>query len=202
MLKDEIVQKILEQKLHIDKRGNFYGKKYEEFVSLNSGMWQTPEELAGLLDYLQHKDDIKTFLNIGTFNGVTFNFIANFLNDIRPVECITLDVNNFNPYKDERFTYLICNSDNFMGQSFDLVFIDGDHSYRAVKRDYNNVGIHAKYVVFHDIDDKFVEGAPENEGGVPKFWNEIKNTREHIEFIDPEKEVRHMGIGLLHGESR
>lgn len=201
MLKDEIVQQILEQKLHIDNRGNFYGKKYEDFVSLKSGMWQTPEELAGLLYFLQDKEDITSFFNVGTFNGVTFNFIAKFLNNIRPVECITVDINNHKLQMDERFTYLLCGSDDFKNKSFDLVFIDGDHSYKGVKKDYENVGINAKYVVFHDIDDKFVEGYAPNEGGVPKFWNEIKNTRNYIEFIDPEKEVRHMGIGLLYGEN-
>lgn len=68
-------------------------------------------------------------------------------------------------------------------QKLDLVFIDGDHSYDGVKRDFelyskllNKNGI----IAFHDI----VNGTIENVGGVPKFWSEIKEKNKHIEFVE------------------
>ena len=39
---------------------------------------------------------------------------------------------------------------------FDLCFIDGNHSYEAVKRDYEAFGENAKIAVFHDINDTLV----------------------------------------------
>lgn len=195
----ELVKKILENKLFVDNRGNLYGPTYKDHLSTNSGLWQMPEELAGLLNFLKDRD-IKTFLNIGTFNGYTFNFMSDLLYSWNKTECITIDPINFNPATDDRFTYLQAVSDDFRGRQFDLVFIDGDHSYSAVKKDYENVGIFAKYCAFHDIHDMFVAGDPQNDGGVPKFWNEIKNTRQSIEFIDSNKAINVMGIGLLYEE--
>ncbi len=57
-------------------------------------------------------------------------------------------------------------------ERFDLVFIDGDHSDYAVKRDYDLYAPLAKKIVaLHDV-------APEREGteGVAQFWREILDT--------------------------
>jgi len=175
MNKEQIINLILEKKLFIDNRGNMYGEKYNNFLSHNSGLWQHPDEFSDLLLFLQDKK-IKTFLNIGTFNGYTFNFISDFLNKFNSVECITIDPINHNP------------------------IIDGLHTYNGVKNDYINVGQYAKYCVFHDINDMFVETHPDNNGGVPLFWRELKEqtNKIKIEFDSPEKTVKIMGIGLLY----
>ena len=65
-------------------------------------------------------------------------------------------------------------SDDLAGTVFDVVFIDGNHSYSWAKRDYENLGKHAaKICAFHDINAK--EYIPEG-GGAFKFWRELRAT--------------------------
>ena len=77
----------------------------------------------------------------------------------------------------------------------DVLFIDGDHSYEGVKRDFEmytplvrNCGL----VVFHDI----VSGPSESVGGVPKFWSEIKCSYSYIEIVENWQQGG-FGIGVL-----
>lgn len=75
---------------------------------------------------------------------------------------------------------------------FDMLFIDGDHTYEGVKSDYmlyrhmvNPGGI----IVFHDI-----SFGPESAWyGVQKLWNEIDGHK--IEFVET---IGDRGIGVLH----
>ncbi len=58
---------------------------------------------------------------------------------------------------------------------YDLIFIDGDHSYEGVRRDfelYQDLLSPRGYIVFHDIDPEHVfrDGAG---GQVYKFWQDI-----------------------------
>jgi hypothetical protein len=195
-LKEKVLQTILQNKLFIDDRGNMYGEQYKDHVSRDGGLWQMPEEFADLIVFLLDKN-IKSFLNIGTFNGSSFNVLSNFLHSINKTTCITVDPIDHNPVRDEKFVYLPETSDAFKGQQFDLVFIDGMHSYEGVKLDYENVGQYAKYCIFHDIEDAFILNTEGYNGGVPRFWDEIKNTRKSIEFIDKNKKLKIMGIGVL-----
>lgn len=190
--KEQLLNKIFEAKL-FDCGGKVYATEYDHALSKNSGVWQQPEELANLLLFLQEKE-IKNFLDIGTFNGITFNLISDVLNTFRNVNCITVDPFDHNKVKNEKYTYQQTTSDYYKNQVFDLVFIDGDHSYECSKNDYLNVGQYAKYCVFHDINDIFVRS---NNGGVCRLWEEIKTTKKHIEFNCSKKPVQVMGIGVL-----
>jgi len=73
----------------------------------------------------------------------------------------------------------------------DFVFIDGDHSYNAVKKDfeiYFDLVRPGGIIALHDI------GYAE-EGGVHKFWDEIKNNFQHIELRKHYKNQK--GIGII-----
>ena len=63
------------------------------------------------------------------------------------------------------------------GREVSLLFIDADHSYEGVSRDY---GLYLPFVetggliAFHDIVD-----TPYTGGGVTRFWNEVKQRHNH-----------------------
>jgi predicted O-methyltransferase YrrM len=82
-------------------------------------------------------------------------------------------------------------------RGLDLLFIDGDHSYEGVKKDfemYSALVTSGGIIAFHDI----VPGPEVNVGGVPRFWNEIKQTRRSLEFVKDWNQ-RGWGIGVLPG---
>jgi len=63
----------------------------------------------------------------------------------------------------------------------DFLFIDGDHTYQGVRKDfemYSALVREGGMIAFHDI----VPGLPQSVGGVPKFWKEIKNNYAHKEI--------------------
>ena len=75
---------------------------------------------------------------------------------------------------------------------YDLVYIDGDHSYEGVKADWKNFGkLATKVIGFHDIDNPNM--------GVKQFWNELKNAYRHEEIILISNENKsHRGIGIIY----
>jgi len=84
------------------------------------------------------------------------------------------------------------------GRPLDLLFIDGDHSYDGVKKDfemYSTLVAPGGTIAFHDI----VDGPEGNVGGVPKFWREIRQTRCFTEFVKDWKQGG-WGIGVLPGK--
>jgi cephalosporin hydroxylase len=77
----------------------------------------------------------------------------------------------------------------------DLLFIDGDHSYEGITRDFKDYcplvrpgGI----VAFHDIVPDYTSPF-----GVHQFWREIKTHYPHCEFIEDSAQDG-CGIGVLH----
>jgi predicted O-methyltransferase YrrM len=74
----------------------------------------------------------------------------------------------------------------------DFLFIDGNHMYEYVKKDYEMYSPLVRkggIVAFHDI------GLNE-EGGVYKLWNDLKEKYKHTEILHSDKKEK--GIGVLY----
>jgi cephalosporin hydroxylase len=80
-------------------------------------------------------------------------------------------------------------------EPLDFLFIDGDHSYDGVKRDfemYSPLVRPGGIIAFHDI----VEHSREQECEVAKFWEEIKLRYPYREIVEDHRQGW-AGIGVL-----
>jgi predicted O-methyltransferase YrrM len=84
---------------------------------------------------------------------------------------------------------------HFGGASIDLLFIDGDHAYASVRRDfelYVPLVRAGGLVALHDI----VDGPDNTVGGVPRFWREIRSTLSDPVEIVQSRDQGGYGIGV------
>jgi predicted O-methyltransferase YrrM len=88
-------------------------------------------------------------------------------------------------------------------QGLDLLFLDGDHSYEGVSRDfalYRPLVRAGGMIVFHDIveDNRTRYGVDTGgwTGGVPRFWAEVKQGKAHRELVQDWAQDG-CGIGVL-----
>ncbi len=83
----------------------------------------------------------------------------------------------------------------FRGAPIDLLFIDGDHAYESVRRDfelYVPLVRPGGLVALHDI----VDGPESTVGGVPRFWREIRSTLRDPAEIVQSRDQGGYGIGV------
>jgi cephalosporin hydroxylase len=82
-----------------------------------------------------------------------------------------------------------------VGRKLDFLFIDGDHTYEGVKKDfemYSPLVRNGGIIAFHDI----VEHPPETGCEVSRFWNEIKQCYKHLDIIK-NRNQNWAGIGVI-----
>lgn len=179
--------------------------KYMNIIE-NVGMWQIPRQLASFLIQLVKLGNIETFLDIGTCRGATITVITIYLirfglKGVDTVDIIKyLDDSLLNKWKELNLpiNYIIipkndCFKNYVTREKYDVIFIDGNHSYDYVSNDYKIAKNMTEKICFHDINDCFCID-------VVKLWNEIKNNNEYkkyYEFTYHSHNYKLMGIGLL-----
>lgn len=201
--------------------------KYEEMILKKGIMWwdrekdvypknfncyrggyaahQHPLQLSALFEYLEDKE-INSYLEIGVDHGGTWRMMDEQLRS-RNGNLISIGFDkripeHYREWKHSKMGLFVADSrlmNPFMKYPFDLVFIDGDHSPGAVKRDWRNYGQYAKICVLHDIANK------ENGIGVLRYWKELKRTLKGKNFIEfkqayPKYEPRY-GIGVIENDA-
>lgn len=188
---------------------------FKEYMGWGVKLWQYPNQLSKLLNYLKNKR-IDSYLEIGVRYGGTFIVINELLKRYNEyVESHCLDIippsNILHIYQHEfvreQFHYHEITSQNAflferisgkpyikLNKKIDLVFIDGCHSYTCVKKDYfTALMLGAKYIIFHDI-------VNYNTPGNQIVWREIKKihkvTHEFVEQYE-DNHKKYLGIGVV-----
>jgi hypothetical protein len=188
-------------KYGIPKLTPSFFKPWERYMNESGfGALQVPTEYIDCLRKLISLN-IKTAIEIGVYRGGFSYFTAAVLQRVCPdFRMVLVDpwdsLLGFDQFSKKLNLQKAIpgTSDDFSGQSFEFVFIDGDHTYEGAIRDFRNLGIHAtKAMGFHDIHDHS-PGA-----GTVQTWNEIKGemceTHEVYEFAHGIE--RGLGIGLV-----
>ena len=181
-------------------------------------MHQKDYEILTLCERLQ-KLNPHNIIEIGTNNGGTF-FLWAKLFEINKLLSIDLPGGQFGGgYNNKKIKFFNCMKNNpnssfyyilddshkigilektyeiFGDHKVDFLFIDGDHTYDGVKKDYEMYSPLVRsggLVAFHDI----VEHTSNKNCNVDKLWKEIKHKYNYSEIIES-KEQSSMGIGVI-----
>jgi len=206
--KNSTINEILDDVfLLLENRSNEYLKYNNETYSqlyihpdediLNSKPQVIQQVRQELYDFLRLliENEVKVILQIGLGHFGSTQFCLSLICD--KVVTVEYDIKNISNYADRELFYnqnietfifgdstsnkTINNVRNF--GDFDCVFIDGNHSYEYVKKDYENYYSLVKrggIIAFHDA---FLDG---DRYGTPKVLSEIS---ENIKYIKHSKEV-------------
>ncbi len=159
---------------------------------------------------------VSSYMEIGVDHGGTFLITTTYLNRFRPLQRAVavdrFDMPNLrrHPVPARRTDVLRLDSSSRRfaryledNEPFDLVLIDGDHSYTGCRRDFELICKHARMIALHDI-----VGA--NTPGVRAVWEWIRDEYawryDFHEFTEQYREVeqtrgeRYCGIGLAVGK--
>jgi predicted O-methyltransferase YrrM len=200
-------------------------KDFDDFIALCFGFYgwfirssQVKEEITCLLQIIK-KTKPKQLLEIGTADGGTLFLFAKVANSNATIISVDLPGGRFGggypqsiiPFyesfasKTQKVNLIRHDSHDrktldlivkqLKNQKLDFIFIDGDHTYDGVKKDFNlyrplvrTGGI----IAFHDI----VPGREDIVGGVPRFWREVKKNHTFIELVNDWNQGGY-GIGVL-----
>lgn len=183
-----------------------FRKQGEDIIYTQYGMMQVVEEFAKLCCYIS-KLDVESAIEIGVNAGKSSYIMCALLsrrNHRLKYTCVDIyDVmDSFSSYYAVLPTLdkkIPTTSEDYIGISYDFVFIDADHSYNASILDWKNVGQFAKKVTcFHDI---YAHEYDNLNGGVVRTWKEVVElTKDKRHKIFSSYPNQWMGIGVVeHG---
>ncbi len=184
---------------YFNQRKDFY-HSLQNVISKNTD-GRIPHHNIAVLNVLVNMYDIKTYLEIGVHNGASMSYVVKqnknkidcygidlFCQDpnYQDYNCDSLDISrskaNVEANNESNSTINLIAGNSLSQQTlnkvnhvdFDLVFIDGDHSYNRAKSDFTNYSSITKPGGFIVLDDCLPE-CP----GIMRLAGEIKSEKNH-----------------------
>jgi predicted O-methyltransferase YrrM len=179
---------------------------------MGAGSCQIPSEIEAALTAMAALKP-RILCEIGTFDGGTSLLFSRFLPTVKTMFCIDLYVKNkaflkllTPPAQTQHYFDMPSYTDAAVGkvssllggEKIDVLFIDGDHRYEGVKKDfifYRKLVREGGVILLHDIMAS-ESGGRAWAGGVPKFWKELAAIYPHQEFVNS-RDQQGFGIGML-----
>lgn len=194
-----------------DRHMNQYPSHLHPYCGGGIDSWQYPNQFSRYLHYLSQQK-IKSYVEIGCHKGGTFIITVEYLARFNAIEqAIAVDnwpreiIHEYVKLRPQ-VQYLTTSSQSpefesaYAAQQWDLVLIDGDHSYQGASKDFALVESRARFIAFHDIKNSLCPGTQQ-------IWADMKaryNSSQLHEWTDQYDEVLLrmrggiMGIGLVH----
>jgi hypothetical protein len=174
---------------------------------------QVYSEISELLRFVNAMKP-RVILEIGTAKGGTLFLFSRLVSEYATI--ISIDLGGYWSWRIPLYRSFILRSQNLYllrmnshkgetleqvkaildGREIDFLFIDADHTYEGVKKDFEMYGPLVKkggILAFHDI----APCASERGFGVGKLWEEIKPRYNHLELIE-ERHQNWAGIGIIY----
>lgn len=193
--------------------------------------WQERSEIAGFLKTIAEPKP-KTILEIGTSNGGSLFLFSRIAAPDALIVSVDLPNGEFGggyppwrarfyrSFATDRQQIRLLRADShdpatleaaraaLEGRPIDVLFIDGDHTYEGVKRDFEMYGplVRGGVIAFHDIVPA-TDAGPRSRNGevlrggdVPRFWSELRERHNVVEFVEDWRSGR-FGIGMIRAAS-
>jgi cephalosporin hydroxylase len=192
------------------------------YAGITVESWQIASEMAALMRILETEPP-QTVLEIGTASGGTFFLLTRVASPDALLVSVDLPQGGFGggyavwrgrlyrSFARERQRVELVRGDSHAevthdrirrlldGRLVDFLFVDGDHTYEGVGRDFDDYAPLVRaggLIAFHDI----VPGGPGKHGdpgGVPRFWQEVKASYAEVTELVADWEWGSCGIGLV-----
>ena len=201
----EVFRKLRSRKDHYDFSNEFFGPH------------QIEAEILALIEWVSEIAP-KRVCEIGTAMGGTTYLLGQSIPSVEHLIGIDLHVRRRHRLRyfsrpEQRLSFLDGSSfapttvervrQQLAGHKLDVLFIDGDHSFKGVSSDfsaYRHFVRDGGIIICHDIVEdhttRYGRPTPRYTGGVPRFWKQIKEHFVHREFVDS-AEQDGFGIGAI-----
>lgn len=190
----------------------------DPLVPINLSPCQRKSEFLNLLSKVSSRE-LRHMTEIGTSFGGTFFLLCKAASDNATIITIDTEMRRWRKKLLESYSRpgqraAVIKGDShrpevvelvrkIAGNELDLLFIDGDHSYEGVKKDfmtYSRLVRKGGWIAFHDIvpdyRTRYGFRTSVGTGEVPKFWGEVKRNYEHFEIVGSPSQDG-FGIGVL-----
>jgi hypothetical protein len=193
-----------------DRHMHQYPSQLHPYCGGGIDSWQYPNQFSKYLHHLS-QCDIESYVEIGCHKGGTFIITVEYLNRFNPLtRCLAVDnwprdiINEYKSIRPE-IEYLTTSSqssafyDAYLSHDWDLVLIDGDHSYKGAQEDYNIVKDRARYIAFHDIVNSLCPGTQQIWADMKRIYSTDKMHQWTEQYDEVLLRMRGsiMGIGLV-----